>query len=424
MAKNKKRILYLSADSGVALDGTKGASIHIREFVETLSSVGHDVTVAVSKLETGHGIAIDYAVRVLPEVPEVSLTNLVEVSANERQSLKEAANFLRNKYTLEFILELHNTVPFDLIYERYSLFNIAGHMAASALGIPLVLEINAPLVYEARQYRKLHHLDLAKSVESFLFSNSDHIVAVSSGLKDYILKIAGDAEVSVIPNGVSLENFDSAERNMKWRRKMTHHPETDFLIGFVGSIKPWHGVEFLIDAFAKLNTQDQAFSLCIVGNGDKNYQSALEQQCQNGGFNKRVKFLGAVPYESIPEVMKSMDVLVAPYPQMENFYFSPLKIFEYMASKQPIVSSAIGQIEDVLTDGKNALLVPAGDASSLQKALLRIRQDSQLARRLSEAAHSDVSTSHLWIHRLEKVSEIIESLAGGKKDQATYAHKL
>lgn len=421
MATNKKRILYLSADSGVAFGGTKGASIHIREFVETLLSIGHEVTVTVSKLETGNRIAAKYSVQVLPEVPDISLTNVVKVSTNDRQSLKEAGDFLRNKYAFEFILELHRSMPFDLIYERYSLFSIAGYMAASALGIPLILEVNAPLVYEAGQYRQLKHVELAKSVESFLFSNAHHIVAVSSGLKDYIYKIVPNATVSVIPNGVSIDNFDSAKRNLEWRKKMTDHPESDFLIGFVGSIKPWHGLEFLIDAFSRISAKHQDFSLCIVGNADKHYQIELAERCKNGETRRRIKFLGAVPYESIPEIMKSMDVLAAPYPSMHNFYFSPLKIFEYMASGRPIVSSAIGQIEDVLTDGKNALLVPAGNVQALEEALLRIKLDRQLGKRLSQAAHVDVKSSHLWHHRLKKVSEIMENLSPTLVDEPSYA---
>ena len=128
-------------------------------------------------------------------------------------------------------------------------------------------------------------------------------------------------------------------------------------------------------------------------------------------MTKKVKFLGAVPYDSIPAVMKSMDVLVAPYPEMVNFYFSPLKIFEYMASGRPIVSSSIGQIKDVLTNEKNALLVPAGDSKALQDALIRVKYDAQLRTRLSQAANSEVRSKHLWCHRLEKITEIMEGLS-------------
>ena len=426
MGKNKKHILYLCADIGVSFGGTKGAAIHIREFVETLSAAGHDVIVAVSKKEDELAFETAYPVHVLPDASFYAYANNPDMGVDEKQSLKEAGDYFRNKQVHDFIAELYQKTKFDLIYERYSLFGVAGRIISKTLGIPLVLEVNAPLVYEAAQYRKLHHVALAKSIESFLFSSSDHIVSVSSGLQEYILKIAEQAKVSVIPNGVSLENFDAANSSVDWRRKLTRHPETDFVIGFVGSIKPWHGVDLLIDAFAKLYAHDEEFSLCIVGNGDKNYQSQLEEQCREKGLKKRVMFFGAVPYDSIPAVMKSMDVLVAPYPEMENFYFSPLKIFEYMASGRPIVSSSIGQIKDVLTHEKNALLVPAGNTGALQDALIRIKRDSQLRKRLAQASYAEVRSNHLWQHRLEKITEIMESLSrdAGKQGKSSYANKL
>ncbi len=426
MEKNKKRILYLCADIGVSFGGTKGAAIHIREFVETLSTAGHEVIVAVSKKEDELAFETEYPVHVLPDASFYAYANNPDMGADERQSLKESGDYFRNKQVHDFIAELYQKTKFDLIYERYSLFGVAGRVISKALGIPLVLEVNAPLVYEAAHYRKLHHVALAKSIECFLFSNADHIVSVSSGLQEYILKIAEQAKVSVIPNGVSLENFDHADSSMDWRRKLTRHPETDFVIGFVGSIKPWHGVEVLIDALAGLHTENKDFSVCIVGNGDKDYQNQLEEQCKQKGLKKQVMFFGAVPYDSIPAVMKSMDVLVAPYPEMENFYFSPLKIFEYMASGRPIVSSSIGQIKDVLTNEKNALLVPAGNTVALQDALIRIKRDSQLRNRLAQAAYLEVSSNHLWQHRLVKITEIMECLsrANGKHDKSSYANKL
>ena len=426
MGKSKKRILYLCADSGISFGGTKGAAIHIREFVETLSGGGYDVVAAVSKKEKELTFETAYPVHVLPEASFYAHANIAEMGADEKKTLKEAGEYFRNEKTIDVLLKLHQRSPFDLIYERYSLFGIAGRLAADTLGLPFILEVNAPLVYEAGRYRKLHQVGLAKSIESFLFSKADHLVAVSSGLQEYILKIAPQAKISVIPNGVSLENFDSAESSVDWRKKLTRHPDTDFIIGFVGSIKPWHGVEVLIAALANLHTEDEQCSLCIVGNGDKNYQSQLEAQCNKSGLKHRVNFFGAVPYESIPAVMKSMDVLVAPYPEMENFYFSPLKIFEYMASGRPIVSSSIGQINDVLTNEKNALLVPAGDTKALSQALIRLKHDSQLSKGLSRAAYDEVRRKHLWRHRLEKIKEIMEclNLANAKPDNSNYANKL
>src|SRR3989304_4219331 len=103
MGKNKKRILYLCADIGVSFGGTKGAAIHIREFVETLSGSGYDVVVAVSKKEEELTFETAYPVHVLPEAAFYAYANNPDVGADERQSLKEAGEYFRNRQVHDFI---------------------------------------------------------------------------------------------------------------------------------------------------------------------------------------------------------------------------------------------------------------------------------------------------------------------------------
>lgn len=417
MKNSRKQILYLCADRGIALGGTKGASIHMREFVETLREAGYEVIVAASKEAEDSSYSPDYPVHILPDPIDLPSNKIFQLDVKDKQSLREMRDYNRNEIIERSLSHIYRESKFDLIYERYSLFATAGRLYSHTHNIPYVLEVNAPLVDEASKYRKLSLVKLAKSIEKFLFTNADHIVSVSKDLSDYIKNVAPETTVSVIPNGVSLNHFNTAIADSNLRNEISNSPDQDFIIGFVGSVKPWHGVDLLLESLSHLLKTDRSFSLCVVGNKNKNYQGQLETQCKELKLDDKVTFLGAVPYDNIPGIMKCMDVLVAPYPDVPNFYFSPLKVFEYMAAGKPIVASAIGQINEILTHKETALLVPPGDSEALSIALRQIKSDASLGKRLAQNSAAEVEEKHQWRHRIERITEIIESLKSNGRTQ-------
>ena len=119
-------------------------------------------------------------------------------------------------------------------------------------------------------------------------------------------------------------------------------------MGFVGTLRPWHGVEGLIEAFAVLHGLDPDVRLLIVGDGP--LRNTLESMAADRGVSHAVDFRGAVEPSEVPRMLASMDVAVAPYPPLDDFYFSPLKLFEYMAAGCAIVAAAIGQINQTVGD--------------------------------------------------------------------------
>lgn len=406
IANNK--ILYLCADRGIPFAGTKGASIHVREFLEALKTHNYAPTVAIARRAETSRYEPDYPVHMLPNHPSLSFLDGTEES--DRQELKEAKDYYRNEDVQRFLSQLHRRGKFGLIYERYSLFGTAGCMFAKSINLPFVLEVNAPLVLEASRYRQLSQMPLARSVEKYLFTYADHIISVSERLRDYIVGVVPEARVTVVPNGVSLENFEGETDVTSWRNKLTGRPDEDFVIGFVGSVKPWHGVDLLMETTAQLVKTDSTYSMCVVGNGDKDYESQLHTQCNKLHLSDNVTFTGAVAFEDVSHVLKSMDVLVAPYPDLANFYFSPLKLFEYMAAGKPIIASDIGQITNLLEHEKTALLVPPGNPEAMADAICRLRNDANLSRSLSMNALIEVRSNHTWRRRLDTVVGIFNEL--------------
>jgi glycosyltransferase involved in cell wall biosynthesis len=103
-----------------------------------------------------------------------------------------------------------------------------------------------------------------------------------------------------------------------------------------------------------------------------------------------------------------MDAAVAPYPDLTPFYFSPLKVFEYMAAGLPVVASRVGQLSSLIEDGWNGLLCPPGDPAALAASLDRLRQDPALRARLGQTARTAVLAHNSW----DSVAQRSLSLAG------------
>ena len=258
-----------------------------------------------------------------------SATRYLALAAQSDRIFKERRNLATSKALEDELVRLHAAKPFDFIYERYSLWSDAGARAARRLGIPLVLEVNSPLLLEQLAYRRLVLRDEAERVERDVFRGADLIFAVSEEVRAYaVSKGAAPETTHVQHNGVDLEKF--CPHGLK--AELPFDDDTP-VIGFSGSLKPWHGLEDLLDAFRILRRRAIPCRLLIVGDGPM--KSWIEGFAKGGHMSHLVHVTGWLEHARIPEFIRRMDIAAAPYPAIENFYFSPLKLFEYMASWLP-----------------------------------------------------------------------------------------
>ena len=162
----------------------------------------------------------------------------------------------------------------------------------------------------------------------------------------------------------------------------------------------------VIEAFAQLHEREPNTRLLIVGDGPE--REALESDVQTRGLAKSVKFVGAVAPAHIPQHISQFDVAVAPYTKIEGFYFSPLKVYEYMAAGLPVVVSRVGQLAQLIQDGDNGLLCTPGDATNLAHTLASLIHDLPLRQRLGQAARNTMVPNHTW----DAVARRVLQLAG------------
>jgi glycosyltransferase involved in cell wall biosynthesis len=368
------RIAYICADPGVPVFGCKGCSIHVREVVRALRDRGAAIDLVAAR--SGGKAPADFA-----SIPFHHLPIADARSATEREHAGLAAN--RRLWAL-----LDEMGGVDLVYERYSLWSHAGMEWAARRRIPGLLEVNAPLITEQSTHRTLIHRAKAEVVARSAFGHAAALFAVSDETASYLETLReARGRVHVVPNGVDPTRFvprGNAERA----------PVRPFTIGFVGTLKPWHGVELLISAFAQAVERLGPMRLLLVGDGPQ--RGRLQQRCHELKLGPWVQFTGAIAPDAIPGLLGCMDVAVAPYPQIERFYFSPLKVYEYMAAGLPVIASRIGQVAQALEHGRTGWLVAPGNVAELTNALETLRHDGELRRRLGAAARDHVCRHCTW----------------------------
>ena len=118
---------------------------------------------------------------------------------------------------------------------------------------------------------------------------------------------------------------------------------------------------------------------------------------------------GWTAYERLPGLIQKMDVTVAPFASTEDFYFSPLKLFEYMAVGKPVVASQIGQIPELVGHETTGLLVRPDDAADLANKIDRLRREPDLRKSLGVAAAQKVA-QHTWEQNARRVIALAEPL--------------
>ncbi|MGH3089943.1 MAG: glycosyltransferase family 4 protein [Rubrobacteraceae bacterium] len=382
------RIAYVCADIGVPVFGRKGNSIHVQEVIRAMAKKGIEVHLFAAR--AGGEMPPDL-------VDNVTLHELPKIPKGDPET-RERASFAANK-TLYAMLDFEG--PFDLIYERYSLWSFAGMEYAADSEIPGLLEVNAPLIEEQARHRDLTDRVSASRVAERAFGDAAALLPVSGEVARYLNSWPmARGRVHTVPNGVNADRFpEDAEPSL---------PSDDFTVGFVGTLKPWHGLQVLVEAFDKLHEEDQNVRLLVVGDGPE--RENIESELASKGLSEKAHFTGSVGPEEVPGLLASMDVATAPYPMRSDFYFSPLKVFEYMAAGLPVASSRIGQLDGLILDRQNGLLCPAGDPYKLAGALKELKEDPDLRTRLGAEARKTVMADHTW----DAIADTILKLAEGK----------
>jgi len=363
-------LVYVCADQGIPVFGCKGASVHIQEMVRAFVAQGIEVTIMSPRLEGTPP----------PDLAHLSCIRLPR-GDNKDAACRARLSIEANELIADAMSGLG---PWDLVYERHSLFTHAPMSVALQEGIPSVLEVNSPLLEEQARHRQLPLAMEARSIANRSMRSAQLVTTVSTAVSNYARSLGADSErVHVMENGVNPSRFP-----------LTHRADGPFTVGFLGTLKPWHDVATLVEAFALLRQDGLDTRLLIVGDGPE--RASLEGLVGRLQIADSVEFTGKQTPAEVPQQLARMHVAVAPYRDDQPFYFSPLKIYEYMAAGLPVIASRVGHLESVVRDGRNGMLCPPSDPSALALKLKSLANDSSLAQHLGITAREHVIANHDW----------------------------
>jgi glycosyltransferase involved in cell wall biosynthesis len=364
------RILYAATDQTVP--GTTGGSVHVAAVAEGLAALGHEVHVLVTPGRDPFpaGRVRWYAMR-----PPFGAKEL-------RWTLTRA------------VTTLARTVKPDVVIERYYNFGGEGIAAARAVYATSVLEVNAPVIDVPGSTKAL--LDRIMFVEPMrrwrenIVAASDLIVTPSAA----ILPGSTPAhKIAVLEWGADTERFrPGATGHVPFAR-----PAGTVAV-FAGAFRRWHGAIDLVRAIRELRARGASdISAVLIGDGPE--LPAVREEAR--GLGDAVRFTGAVEHTRMPAALAAADIGVAPFdtakhrPLALGFYWSPLKIFEYMASGLPVVAPRSDRLPTLVEHGREGLLYEPASVPALADALSQLTDDA-LRERLGRAARERAVSEYSW----------------------------
>ncbi len=375
-----------------------GQAVHIRSLQSAWRELGHELVEFSLVSRSKAGAAAIGAAACGPRSRWSALAHLPRFA-------RELAEYSYTAYARPRLVRSCLRENPDFIYERYAFGNAAGVIAARRTKLPIVLEVNSPMVLELSRTRGLSFARTAERMERFIFCEATRVCVVTAVLGDMLAKLGVERRrIFVTPNAVHLEQYDYADLALARalaRRELGLSPD-ELVLGFVGYFRDWHRLDLVVDALAKL---PQAV-LLLLGEGPA--REGLEQRARERGVAARLRFAGTRSHAQIPKLLPAFDIALIP---AINPYASALKLHEYMAAGLATVAPDQPNLREVLSHMENAWLVPAGDSASLEAALAGLAGDPKLRAQLGAAARRTIEERGMtWRGNAARVVREIEAM--------------
>ena len=390
------KILYHHRTQGRGAEGH-----HIASIVRELRLMGHRVTVisprGIDPLDAGNSAPVDKT----------------RVSTGGIRSLwkwfsRHAPNFIFELAEIAYNIPAYRRLSkalaadrFDLVYERYAFFLVAGAALAKSRQIPFVLEANEVSGIAGRARRQTYPR-LCSALEKFLLSRCTAILAVSSHLKERILRqgVAAD-KVHVVSNAFSADRLPAGGDGGKLAASLGLAGST--VIGFAGWFDTWDRLDSLIENFSLLRQDNPGLKLLLIGDGA--VTPDLKRLAGRLDVDRDVVFTGAVPRTEIFRYISLLDIAVLPH---SNQFGSPVVMFEFMGLKIPVVAPRLAPILDVHRHETTALLFEPLDGPDCRRQIERLIRSKDLRAQIAARAHAKLLADHTW----RKNAELILAAAG------------
>ena len=368
-----------------------GQYVHIEEMIGALRQLGHEVVIVAPAGAEAESFGADAG----------------GVAWLKRHLPKFVYEIAELGYSLIAYRKLSAAVRAhrpDCLYERYNLLLPSGVWISRRFSLPMLLEINSPLYEERARYDGLSLRRLARWSQEYAWCNADRVLPVTGVLADIVAAYGVPrSRIDIVPNGINAERFARAPEVGEAKRALGL--EANLVLGFTGFVRDWHGLDKVIDMIA-LDAPDSSRTLLIVGDGPA--RASLEAQATRLGISHRVRFTGVIDRDEVARYVAAFDIALQP---AVVSYASPLKLFEYLALGKAIIGPAQPNIEEILTDGENAVLFDPADPQAMPAAISRLCTDPALRQHIAANARATIASQKLtWLENAQRVIDLFDKL--------------
>ena len=390
------KLLYVA--SGIPLPGTLGGSTHTLEVARGLAARGHELHVVACGRTGWNGIA--------PLFRPIS-SRLAGVTLHQIDLPKAAA-----LASAPLIARLARAIAPDLLIERYYNFAGGGLLAAQQLGLPTILEVNA-LIIDPPEVRKRQIDDaLGGPMRRWAVAQCRMASRIVTPLHTTVPAEIPHEKIIELPWGANVERF----------QQIADSPDQSAVptVLFLGSFRAWHGVMDFMRAALLLLEQGNDLQFILVGDGPE--QAAAKELAR--AWPDHFTFTGAVPYDDVPGLLARASIGVAPFntaphPALRaaGFFWSPLKIYEYMAAGLPVITADIPPLNTIIRDGQEGALYPEGDVAALAATISRVLAVPELRQAIGRRARERVVAHYSWAQHCAALEEIAGELVLSMRKQ-------
>ena len=383
--------IYHHRTQGKAVEG-----IHIRGVTDALRALG--VEVDIVSMPGANPYAAPRSMS-----PTRQATWLMRLVSSLPEPLFEIAEMAYNVIAVARLLKTLREKPVDFIYERYSLFLLAGVLVAKWRHIPIILEVNDSAI--VHRVRPLFFGACAKRVERWVFRNCQGLVFVSSAFRDRAMAAHGALAPSIVsPNAANIAQFSFTPQQRDDTRAR-YGLNDSIVCGYLGAFVPWHGIDAFVRRIADRLSDHPDLKLLLVGDGA--LYPALRDFVESRKLTERVILTGRVPHDQVPGLLAAMDLAILPN---AGDYTSPVKLFEFMACGIPPVAPDLEPVREVLVEAQTGWMFEAGDIDAAVKVVFDRASEPLELRRVGMAARAYIERERQWHNNALQLLDFHRSL--------------
>jgi len=343
---------------------------------------------------------------------EGSMKDLVTARQLSMEIIPELGREINPRHDMTTLFKLYRLMrrwqP-DIVHTHTAKAGFVGRVAARLAGVPLVLHTFHGHVFHG--YFGAAKTRLFIELEKFCARIGDRLITISPHLRQEIASygIADAAQIEVIPLGLELEVMKCLPTRGLLRTQL-NLTESVGLIAAVGRLVPIKNIHLFLDAAAIAHQQNPQIRFALIGDGE--LRQELEAYAQKLALDDVVIFTGW--RRDLPQIYADLDGVVI----SSNNEGTPASLIEAMAAGCPVISTRVGGVPDIITDGQTGRIVPPQNAEALAKAMLSIFQSPAETRQMADRARefalhkfnsqrliSDIYSlyNHLLIKKLKSV---------------------